>query len=133
MILISLKKITKVSPLNNFFKIPEIVIDKIATYKSKWFKGLEHRVNIDETLSFSEWVVDQKLIVSPTSLSSLEAYLSNVPVINIDKIIGIDEYNKNYSKLTLEWHQLANETDKPLKIVEIQYGKNCVEEDIERL
>lgn len=32
-----------------------------------------------------------------------------------------------------EWHQLSNETDKPLKIVEIQYGTNCVEEDIERL
>ena len=32
-----------------------------------------------------------------------------------------------------EWHQLANESDKPLKIVEIQYGINCVEEDIERL
>ena len=31
-----------------------------------------------------------------------------------------------------EWHQLCNETDKPLKIVEIQYGDNCVEEDIER-
>jgi cytidyltransferase-like protein len=31
-----------------------------------------------------------------------------------------------------EWHQLCNETDKPLKIVEIQYGENCVEEDIER-
>jgi len=31
-----------------------------------------------------------------------------------------------------EWHQLCNETDKPLKIVEIQYGNNCVEEDIER-
>jgi cytidyltransferase-like protein len=31
-----------------------------------------------------------------------------------------------------EWHQLCNETDKPLKIVEIQYGSNCVEEDIER-
>ena len=30
------------------------------------------------------------------------------------------------------WHQLANETDKPVKIVEIQYGENCVEEDIER-
>ena len=30
------------------------------------------------------------------------------------------------------WHQLSNETDKPLKIVEIQYGENCVEEDIER-
>ena len=32
-----LKKIIKVSPLNNFFKIPEIVIDKIATYKRTWF------------------------------------------------------------------------------------------------
>lgn len=31
-----------------------------------------------------------------------------------------------------EWHQLANETDKPLKIVEIQYGDECIEEDIER-
>jgi D-beta-D-heptose 7-phosphate kinase/D-beta-D-heptose 1-phosphate adenosyltransferase len=31
-----------------------------------------------------------------------------------------------------EWHQLCNETDQPLKIIEIQYGENCVEEDIER-
>jgi len=31
-----------------------------------------------------------------------------------------------------EWHQLCNETDQPLKIVEIQYGDNCIEEDIER-
>ena len=31
-----------------------------------------------------------------------------------------------------QWHMLANETDKPLKVVEIQYGEECVEEDIER-
>lgn len=31
-----------------------------------------------------------------------------------------------------EWHQLCNETDLPLKLIEIQYGANCVEEDIER-
>ena len=31
-----------------------------------------------------------------------------------------------------EWHQLCNETDQPLKIVEIQYGESCIEEDIER-
>lgn len=30
------------------------------------------------------------------------------------------------------WHQLCNETSKPLKIIEIQYGENCIEEDIER-
>jgi len=31
-----------------------------------------------------------------------------------------------------QWHRLANETDKPLKIIEIQYGTQCSEEDIER-
>ena len=30
------------------------------------------------------------------------------------------------------WHQLCNETDQPLRVVEIQYGEACVEEDIER-
>jgi cytidyltransferase-like protein len=31
-----------------------------------------------------------------------------------------------------EWHQLTNPYSHPLKIVEIQYGEQCVEEDIER-
>jgi cytidyltransferase-like protein len=31
-----------------------------------------------------------------------------------------------------EWHQLCNETNQPLKLIEIQYGERCVEEDIER-
>ena len=30
------------------------------------------------------------------------------------------------------WHQLTNPFDEPVKIVEIQYGKDCTEEDIER-
>jgi cytidyltransferase-like protein len=32
----------------------------------------------------------------------------------------------------LEWHQLTNPYNTPLKVVEIQYGERCVEEDIER-
>ena len=32
-----------------------------------------------------------------------------------------------------QWHQLVNETDKPVKIIEIQYGENCIEDDIERV
>lgn len=32
-----------------------------------------------------------------------------------------------------EWHQLSNPYDEVCKIVEIQYGKECVESDIERL
>jgi len=31
-----------------------------------------------------------------------------------------------------EWHQLHNPTDQPLKVIEIQYGQRCEEEDIER-
>lgn len=31
-----------------------------------------------------------------------------------------------------EWHQLCNFTDGPLRVVEIQYGQHCLEEDIER-
>ena len=31
-----------------------------------------------------------------------------------------------------EWHQLTNPYTHPLKIVEIQYGNQCIEEDIER-
>jgi cytidyltransferase-like protein len=31
-----------------------------------------------------------------------------------------------------EWHRLVNETSMPLKLVEIQYGEQCIEEDIIR-
>jgi len=31
-----------------------------------------------------------------------------------------------------EWHQLHNPTDSPVKIIEIQYGAQCIEDDIER-
>ena len=31
-----------------------------------------------------------------------------------------------------QWHMLCNETDQPLKLIEIQYGDDCIEEDIER-
>ena len=33
---------------------------------------------------------------------------------------------------TGEWHQLSNPFKQPCKLVEIQYGSRCVEEDIER-
>lgn len=31
-----------------------------------------------------------------------------------------------------QWHRLFNETKEQVKLVEIQYGSNCIEEDIER-
>jgi cytidyltransferase-like protein len=48
------------------------------------------------------------------------------------ELIGTYGLHKSLHINTKEWHMLANETNKPLKIVEIQYGEECVEEDIER-
>jgi cytidyltransferase-like protein len=40
--------------------------------------------------------------------------------------------HQEYHVPSLGWHQLTNPYDMPLKVVEIQYGEQCVEEDIER-
>jgi cytidyltransferase-like protein len=42
------------------------------------------------------------------------------------------ETHDNYHIPTNEWHRLYNPSAQPCRIVEIQYGPNCVEEDIER-
>ena len=46
----------------------------------------------------------------------------------------IGDYIQNQTLFISEnqWHQLRNETAEPLKIIEIQYGDACYEEDIER-
>lgn len=44
----------------------------------------------------------------------------------------LDQHDE-YKVPANEWHQLVNPFDTPCKIVEIQYGDTCTEEDIERL
>jgi len=42
-------------------------------------------------------------------------------------------YTKDSIEINVEqWHKLFNLTNFPLKIIEIQYGNECIEEDIER-
>ena len=48
-----------------------------------------------------------------------------LPGVHLEKHDSIDI-------LVGEWHQLRNPHTHPLKIVEIQYGEQCAEEDIER-
>jgi cytidyltransferase-like protein len=43
----------------------------------------------------------------------------------------LNKYNEHHVPI-LEWHQLTNPYAVPCKIVEIQYGEQCIEEDIER-
>ena len=42
------------------------------------------------------------------------------------------EYHDEYAVPEGDWHQLINNTEHELRIIEIQYGDRCVEEDIER-
>ena len=58
-----LKKITKLSPLNNFLKIPDIVIVNKANYKKKWF-NFAKTFGPGKALSLKGRVRDNSLKVS---------------------------------------------------------------------
>lgn len=61
--------------------------------------------------------------------------IATVYTINISsdaELIGTFKKHQSIKIDKDQWHQLANETKDPCKIVEIQFGSNCVEEDIYR-
>ena len=66
-------------------------------------------------------------LVSAGTATIITQATDNSPVVQIQK-----RHHENTHIPIGSWHQLRNETDQPLKIVEIQYGENCIEEDIER-
>jgi cytidyltransferase-like protein len=83
----------------------------------------------------------KELTVNPQSSLSMQRheYRSEYWMV-ADGTATICGVNENHTLVTHdechipahEWHQLSNITDRPLRIIEIQYGENCVEEDIER-
>jgi len=48
------------------------------------------------------------------------------------ELLGVFEKFKHIHIKNNEWHQLCNEGTEELRVVEIQYGDRCVEDDIER-
>lgn len=51
---------------------------------------------------------------------------------SIKELLGIFQKFQHVHIESTKWHQLANESDELLKLIEIQYGTDCIEEDIER-
>ena len=82
-------------------------LEQVESYQSNkrsWFgDALAERVEIDDSLCFGHWAVNQRAIISPTSTSFLEAYMLKVPVINIDELADTAQFNKDYAKLAEEW------------------------------
>jgi len=52
---------------------------------------------------------------------------------NNDPVTVTKYENESYQIGLNVWHQGQNNTDSPCKILEVQYGEKCVEEDIERI
>jgi cytidyltransferase-like protein len=67
------------------------------------------------------WIVSQ----GKTQVNSILEGGYKVPVVNLEEHDSYD-VDKN------SWHQLVNPYDEPCRIVEIQYGEECIEDDIER-
>ena len=48
------------------------------------------------------------------------------------EIVELQKFD-HYFVPKMSWHQISNPFEKPAHIIEIQYGEECVEDDIERI
>lgn len=97
-------------------------------YDVPGMKVKELTVNPGQSLSMQRhkhrseyWIVSEGHAAVDRSMDS--GY--HLPGVNLEKHDSLDI-------LVDEWHQLKNPYKSPLKLVEIQYGEECTEEDIER-
>ena len=93
----------------------------------KTFKAKELIVNPGQTLSMQQhqnraehWFVAEGYATIYTIENSREI------------LLGVFGKHQSINIPKQSWHRLANETDKQLKLIELQYGTECVEEDIIR-
>lgn len=65
-------------------------------------------------------------------VSEGEAVVNRATPLNFELVPAMLNQHDQLHVAIKEWHQLTNPYEHPLKIVEIQYGEQCIEEDIER-
>ena len=89
----------------------------------------------------------KELTINPRSKLSMQRHFERTEFWHVSEgrcVVATeseDNTRKGYEELTIHnnwfipketWHRLSNPYEHPCKIVEIQYGKNCSEDDIER-
>lgn len=95
---------------SNFTKVKELVVNpRKRLSMQRHFERSEH------------WFIDSGI-----------ATVYTVNILSDVEEMGTYTKHQNLHIPTGRWHQLANETDQVLKLIEIQYGTNCIEDDIER-
>ena len=90
----------------------------------------------------------KELIVSPGKGTSFQRHFKRNEIWLVSKgacVVNYSENNPeqrqsielktfdNYLAPLGHWHQITNPFNEPCHIIEIQYGEECVEEDIERI
>jgi D-beta-D-heptose 7-phosphate kinase/D-beta-D-heptose 1-phosphate adenosyltransferase len=70
---------------------------------------------------YEHWFVTEGTATINTLDADNNTVMKNFVMKNMQTYIGREE-----------WHQLVNKSDTPLKVIEIQFGEQCTEEDIER-
>jgi cytidyltransferase-like protein len=91
-------------------KVKELTVDP---GKSLSMQRHKHR--------FEHWFVTEGTATVNTLDADDNTVMKNFVMTNMQIYIGKEE-----------WHQLVNKSNTPLKVIEIQFGESCVEEDIER-
>lgn len=60
-----------------------------------------------------------------------KVYTVDATTTDIDLLCTLNQHASTHISQD-QWHQLVNEGDTPLHVIEIQYGRQCIEEDIQR-
>jgi mannose-6-phosphate isomerase-like protein (cupin superfamily) len=97
------------------------VIHETTTHKVK-----ELTVNPGKSLSLQKHQHRSELWFVSEGIATVER--------GIEETVSISEFSM-YEQLTIpigSWHRLSNNTDEYVRIIEIQYGAQCIEDDIER-
>jgi D-beta-D-heptose 7-phosphate kinase/D-beta-D-heptose 1-phosphate adenosyltransferase len=94
---------------------PHIKVKELTVDPGKSLSMQRHRYR------FEHWFVTEGTATINTLDANDNTVMKNFVMTNMQTYIG-----------KAEWHQLVNNSDKPLKVIEIQFGEKCVEEDIER-
>jgi mannose-6-phosphate isomerase-like protein (cupin superfamily) len=96
-------------------EVPGMKVKELTVDPGKSLSMQRHKLRAEY------WIVSDGIAVVNSHLSSG----SQLPAKTLKK-------HDEYKVPVADWHQLTNPFDAPVKIVEIQYGEQCIEEDIER-
>ena len=108
---------------------PNESIDTYYKYVLPSFKKFKNRIEIDDNLFISEWIFNQKYIVSTSTTTFIESYVMKTPMINLDFIACTDDYSKAYSELMSEWINASFLPKSLNELVELVKKKSIVNSD----